>query len=55
VTNLRYSSNHIITLKVDYQYASMLKKMNKGARSVEMYKEIESVIVACLRQKELAG
>ena len=55
MTNLRYSQNHIVTLKVDYQYASMLRRMEKLTRSIEIYKSIESVIVECFKKKEAEG
>jgi hypothetical protein len=55
VTNFRYSPSHIVTLKIDYQYASMLRKMDKVSRSIEMYRFMENILVTCLKEKEAQG
>jgi len=44
-----------VTLKIDYQYASMLKKMDKISQSIEMYKIMENVLVNCFKVKEEEG
>lgn len=44
-----------MTLKIDYQYASMLKKMDKISQSIEMYKNMENVLVNCFKVKEEEG
>jgi len=44
-----------VTLKIDYQYASMLKKMDKISQSIEMYKNMENVLVNCFKVKEEEG
>ena len=33
VAHLRYSDSHIITLKVEFQYGAMMKKMDKLDRA----------------------
>lgn len=53
--SFRYNPNHIIALKVDYQHATMLRSMNKVGPSIEIFKDIERVIVDVLRQKRAAG
>ena len=52
---MRYSENHIITLKIEFQYGSMMKKMDKINKAVEMFKIVEIIVTKILKEKELNG
>jgi hypothetical protein len=55
VASHRYSQNHIILIKIKYQYAKLLRNMALNDRSLEILKELEAYIGKCLKEKENAG